>query len=129
MVMSMNRENVCVWFEIPARDHDRQVAFYERVLAAKLEPWPMEGQRISVIAARGPNGSSGCVMTGPGSEPGPTGTTVYLNCDGALEATLGRVGEAGGQVIVPITSLPPGMGRFALFIDPEGNKVGLHSAD
>ncbi|WP_262484208.1 VOC family protein [Chryseobacterium taichungense] len=41
---------------------------------------------------------------------------------------LDKVAQNGGQVIVPKTQISPEMGYFALFIDIEGNNLGLHSA-
>jgi predicted enzyme related to lactoylglutathione lyase len=37
------------------------------------------------------------------------------------------VKAVGGNVTIPKTELPEGMGYFAQFIDSEGNRVGLHS--
>src|SRR5229473_2039973 len=33
----MTMSNVAVWFEIPAKDLDRAVGFYERILGARLK--------------------------------------------------------------------------------------------
>jgi len=41
-----------------------------------------------------------------------------------LQATLDRVVEAGGRVVIPPTSVPSGI-YFALFEDPGGNRTGL----
>jgi predicted enzyme related to lactoylglutathione lyase len=40
---------------------------------------------------------------------------------------LARVEKAGGSIVVPKTEIGNDFGFFALFIDTEGNKVGLHS--
>jgi predicted enzyme related to lactoylglutathione lyase len=34
---------------------------------------------------------------------------------------------AGGEIALPKTALPPGLGFFAHIIDSEGNRVGLHA--
>ncbi len=44
-----------------------------------------------------------------------------------LSEPLSRVEGAGGKVLVPKTNIGEGMGYYALFIDSEGNRVGLHS--
>jgi predicted enzyme related to lactoylglutathione lyase len=56
-------------------------------------------------------------------------TMAFFACDrdgGATDldagASLARVPEAGGEV-----TLHPGMGWWALIVDSEGNRVGLHS--
>jgi predicted enzyme related to lactoylglutathione lyase len=57
--------------------------------------------------------------------PSTSGTMVYFYCDDvAVEAS--RVEAAGGTLIVPKTSLGE-FGFMAMFIDTEGNKVGMHS--
>jgi hypothetical protein len=53
---------------------------------------------------------------------------VYLNCQGELDAAAGRVKSAGGEVLVPVTAVPGGFGRYALIRDSEGNHVSLHSS-
>ena len=59
--------------------------------------------------------------------PSETGSLVYLNAEPSLDAVLARVAAAGGQVTLPRTALPPGMGFFAHVRDSEGNRVGLHA--
>ena len=44
-----------------------------------------------------------------------------------LREPLARVVTAGGSIVVPKTDIGEGFGYFALFIDTEGNRVGLHS--
>jgi predicted enzyme related to lactoylglutathione lyase len=53
---------------------------------------------------------------------------VYLNCEGELDAATGRVRAAGGEVLVPVTAVPGGFGRYSLILDTEGNHVSLHSS-
>ena len=59
--------------------------------------------------------------------PGGSGTLVYLNCDGKLDQAIARVQLGGGQLAGPKVDLPGGMGTFIHVLDPEGNRVGLHS--
>ena len=53
---------------------------------------------------------------------------IYLNCDGKLDAVIGRVGDAGGKVLMPTITLPDGLGVFTHILDSEGNRIGLHAA-
>jgi predicted enzyme related to lactoylglutathione lyase len=41
-----------------------------------------------------------------------------------IEATLAKVEELGGKILQPETEIP-GIGWFAFFADPTGNRVGL----
>lgn len=62
----------------------------------------------------------------PVNETSPAGTTVvYIGTDD-IEATLRDIERQGGKTIVPKSEIP-GMGWFAIFTDPTGNKVGLYT--
>ena len=115
------------WFEIPARDLDRAQKFYEALFAAPLRREAM-GDVAFVMFQNDQGGTAGCVMA-TGGEPAPSvdGTVVYLNAAPSIDAVLARLDAAGGELIVPKTALPDGMGYFAQFRDGEGNRVGLHA--
>jgi uncharacterized protein len=122
----MSTNNVVAWFEIPSSDFDRAVGFYEKVFAKTLKREAMGALKMAVFPYQQP-GVSGAVVNGAPYEPGQTrGTVIYIDCDGQLDAVLGRVKGAGGEIVFPKTELP-GMGAYAHILDSEGNRVGLHS--
>jgi predicted enzyme related to lactoylglutathione lyase len=45
-----------------------------------------------------------------------------------MDEILGKVPEAGGEVMVPKTQISPEHGYMAVILDSEGNRIGLHSA-
>ena len=49
---------------------------------------------------------------------------VYVSTDD-IEATLAKVEKLGGKTLLSKTEIP-GMGWFAFFADPAGNRVGLY---
>jgi hypothetical protein len=53
----------------------------------------------------------------------PSYVTIYVSTDD-LNATLDKAASLGGQPVVPITEIP-GIGRFAMFKDPDGNLIGI----
>ena len=114
------------WFEIPATDFDRAKAFYEAVLRRPIEPMVMGPTTMGFLSSD-PNAGGGAIVSGDDVTPSEQGTTVYLNGGEDLAPMLARVEEAGGSVVVPKTEIGNDFGFFALFIDTEGNKVGLHS--
>jgi len=117
------------WFEIPSADFDRAVAFYSTILDAPLRREVFGGTPNGVFAYEqdeGKDAVGGAVIFDPRSKPGMTGVIPYLNCDGKLDAVLGRVEKAGGKVLLPKTDI--GFGHIGLILDTEGNKVGLHAA-
>ena len=114
------------WFEIPTADLDRATTFYETVMGTKLRR-EVFGYPLAMFPASR-EGVTGALVLAPERKPGPAGTMVYLNCQGELDAAAGRVKSAGGEVLVPVTAVPGGFGRYALIRDSEGNHVSLHSS-
>jgi len=88
----------------------------------------MAGTRMGVLPS---DGETVNVVLVKGDEYKPTadGAVLYLNAGNDLQPMLDKVAESGGQVIVPKTEISPEMGYFALFIDIEGNRLGLHSTN
>ncbi|MEB2781304.1 VOC family protein [Algoriphagus sp. C2-6-M1] len=122
-------KNAINWFEIPAKNFERAKLFYETVLDAKMESMSMEemGMTMAFFPADWENGVGGGIAFGPGLEPSTTGSLVYLNGGDDLSIPLSRVEVAGGEIIIPKTSLGE-HGFMGQFIDSEGNKVAFHSS-
>jgi predicted enzyme related to lactoylglutathione lyase len=121
----MLEPTVPAWFEIPAADLDRAVRFYEQVLAARLTREEMGPMTMAVFPHEKPH-PTGALVRSEGYEPATAGTVVYLNLSD-IRPALERVPTAGGEVTLPLTALPEGMGVFAQIRDTEGNRVGLFS--
>jgi uncharacterized protein len=119
-------QNAAVWFETPAANFERAVGFYERVFDTRLKREKFGPADMAVFPAA-ENGVAGAVVAGEGYKPAPEGSVVYLDAGSDLAVPLSRVKAGGGNVTIPKTELPEGMGYFAQFIDSEGNRVGLHS--
>ncbi len=122
------RSNRAVWFEIPAGDFERAVAFYETIMAVNLKREDMGAFRLGIFPYDEP-ATSGCVIAGGEHRPGKEGVIIYLNCDHQLDAVIDRVEAAGGTVLMPKITLPDGMGVFTHILDSEGNRIGLHAID
>lgn len=122
----MLQKSVPAWFEIPARDFDRAVRFYESLIGATLIRDDMGAMRVAVFPHEKP-APTGAVVKADGYEPSTTGTVVYLNV-ADIRPVLSRVDKAGGSILLPLTELPDGMGVFAQIRDTEGNRVGVFSA-
>jgi len=45
----------------------------------------------------------------------------------AIEGVLSRVTKAGGAVVLPKTDLGKEASHIAMFLDSEGNRIGLQS--
>ena len=116
--------SAAVWFELPVRDLDGATAFYEAVLAARLNRETMAGHDIAVFPYDG--GVGGHLVRRDGT-PG-TGAIVHLAAPAPLEDALARVTGAGGAVVSDVIVLPEGGGRFAYCRDPDGTGFGLYTA-
>lgn len=115
------------WFEIPARDLERAVWFYESVLQQSLRRESMGPAAMAVFPYQEP-GIGGALTYAPNLTPAKDGSVIYLRTQ-QLDETLQRVTRAGGRVVLEKTALPDGMGAFAHIVDCEGNRVGLHALD
>ena len=111
-----NHPIVHVEFSTNNRETDAQ--FYNQLFGWSFQQMP-EMNYATFEAEGGPGGG-----LNPVQETYPAGTTsVYVHTDD-IEATLSRVEELGGKVIVPKSEIP-GISWFAFFADLTGNQVGL----
>lgn len=118
--------NAINWFEIPAADFDRACTFYSTILGTELVRQEMGNMSMGFLPAD-QTGVGGAVTHAAGMEPGQNGSVVYLNGGNDLNSVLEKVEQAGGSVVVPKTEIGNNFGFFGIFIDSEGNKVGVHS--
>lgn len=113
--------------ELPVSDLQRAIAFYQAILGITIEEAAMGDTRMGVLPAD--EGAVSVVLVhGEGYVPTADGAVVYLNAGDSVQAIQDRIEANGGQVIVPRTEISAEMGYFALFIDTEGNRIGLHAA-
>jgi predicted enzyme related to lactoylglutathione lyase len=119
--MSHSPHHAAVWFELPVRDLDKAIGFYNTVLGYDLK-----------IDTNGPNpmaffphekGSVGGHLY-PGTPSPDAGPTVHLIVPDTLEDATQRCWDAGGQVL-PGDPIPVPDGRFSYAKDPDGNSIGL----
>jgi len=120
--------NVANWFDIPVTDLQRAKDFYQNVLHVTFKDEEMGGYQLAIFNAE-EGAVSGMLVLGEYYQPSQTGTVVYFNGGADLSAPLDRVVLQGGTVLLPKTPIHDGdCGYFALFLDSEGNRVGLYSA-
>lgn len=120
-------KNAIAFFEIPAADFERAVAFYAAILDQPLtlieRTAPLRRFAVFPCAAEGVHGA---ILHTEGFAPSAQGTRVYLSIAGPLQAVLDRVASAGGRIVIPMTHLDEAC-YYAVVEDSEGNFVGLHS--
>jgi len=113
-------------FEIPATDITRAINFYQAILDINIDKIEMPGMEMGIFPY-GEQLVTGVIMKGEGYTPSTDGITIYLNGGDNLQTILDKVEENGGKIITPKTAHADESGFFALFLDTEGNKLGLNS--
>ena len=116
--------NVINWFEIPVVEMDRAVAFYELVMQVTLRREKMDCIEMAVFPYEDP-APGGALAKLDGVKPSDQGCIIYLHTDN-LAAALERVNSAGGSCVFGPLEVTDDIGTIALFIDSEGNRIGLH---
>lgn len=119
-------KNVISWFEIPVTDFDRAIKFYSKIMGVKLDSQEMAGFKMAFFPVE-QGGISGALVKGDVYVPTDNGPLIYLNGGDDLNSVLNKVEGAGGKVIVPKKLITEDVGYFALFLDTEGNRMGLFS--
>ena len=119
-------KQVINWFEIPAVDFDRAVGFYENIFSTKLRREELNGMKLGIFPYEAP-GPSGAVCKMANLQPGPAGTLIYLDASPDVAPVLARVNANGGKVVLDKTLVNDDIGYIGIFIDSEGNRVGVHA--
>ena len=103
-------------FEIPADDVGRAKAFYGDVFGWTYDEWDAD---TAMIHPAGDESIGGDIY----KRDKPQAPTVVVTVD-SIEDSLDAIITAGGQRLGAIETME-GMGRYAYFTDPEGNRLGL----
>jgi predicted enzyme related to lactoylglutathione lyase len=113
-----------VHFEIPADDVARAKKFYGELFGWKIEKFtgqsPMDYWTVMTGREEGSMGVDGGLMQ---RQHPQQQTILYIDVP-SVDEHLGKVKNLGGQVVFPKTAIP-GMGYFAVCLDPENNGFGL----
>ena len=113
-------------FEIPATEISRAVDFYQAILDIKIEKMDFAGMQMGLFPSEGQM-TYGVIVQGEGYKPSANGVTLYLNGGDDLQIILDKVEKKGGKIMVPKTLHADESGYFAMLMDTEGNRIGLHS--
>lgn len=113
-------------FEIPATDITRAVDFYQDILDIQIEQMEFSGMQMGLFPSED-QAIYGVIVQEEGYQPSANGVTIYLNGGDDLQVILDKIEKKDGRIIVPKSPHADESGFFAIFIDSEGNKIGLHS--
>ncbi len=115
-------KKIFYWVEIPAVNFDRAVNFYSKLLGVELEGINCGTEKMALL----PN-DAGAIFLAPDFKPSKDGVLVSMNTGTNIDSWIERVVAHGGIIDRPKCKIEAdGRGYFALFIDPEGNRLGLY---
>ena len=113
-------------FEIPATDISRAINFYQTVLDIEIEQMEILGMEMGILPYENQL-VTGVIIKGEGYQPSAEGVTIYLDGGEDLQPILDRIEPNGGEILIPKTPHADESGFFAVFLDSEGNRLGLNS--
>lgn len=113
-------------FEIPATEITRAIHFYKAILEINIEKMEFPEMQMGIFPYEGQM-VTGVIIKAEGYTPSANGVTIYLNGGNNLQIILDKVEKNGGKILVPKSLHADESGYYAIFLDSEGNKIGLHS--
>ena len=123
-------KNAISWFEIPTTDINRAQKFYEAVFKIEMTALDFQNIKMRMFPLDDPmNGVGGTLVSTDGfhKSSATEGPLIYLNGNPDVQDFLDRIEPAGGKILVPKTKISDEYGDMAVFIDSEGNRIGIHS--
>jgi hypothetical protein len=115
-------KNFIAWVEIPSTNFVRAVSFYENVLKLSLKSYDFGSEKMAHL----PN-DEGAIIYSEGYTPSKNGVLVSLNVGDQLDETIALIQKNGGSIIKERTKIEAeGRDFFAVFLDCEGNRLGLY---
>ena len=119
--------NAVVHFELMSKTPEKVADFYAKIFGWKVTHHPEIDYRIVETGAEGEmHGINGGIVKPDKPGPWPGNMLFYILVDD-LSAYRKKVVKAGGKIAIEEQKVP-GMGKFSLFLDPEGRMMGLWKA-
>lgn len=112
------------WFEIPANNIERAINFYNTILGIDIKLENLGHEKLGLFPRT--DSVNGVIIEGPKEyyKPADQGIIIYLSVETEIEYVLEKVDLAGGRIFAQKWDV--GDMSLAIFIDTEGNKIGLH---
>lgn len=115
-------EKLISWTAIPSSDFMRAVNFYNKVFKLNLEAVTFHGESMACF----PTGE-GAIVFDKEYQPSRNGVIINIMVPDSIEEACKRIEAEGGSILVPKAYIgAEGLGYFAVFLDSEGNRIGLH---
>ncbi len=122
----MANVNPVGWFDLNVANLERAKKFYETVFQVKLTDAPKEWGKQSFFPFNPQSQNiSGALVEKIDFMPSSHNTLIYFETEDII-AEEERIEKAGGKVVQPKMNIGE-FGFISIFIDSEGNTVGLHA--
>jgi len=112
-----------VWNELGTNDLEKAGQFYANVFGWTRQPFPDSPIEYTVFNNGGDRGVGGMYKITPEMGPMPPHWLVYIAVDDC-DATVQKATDLGGKVMKPAEDIP-GVGRFAILLDPQGAAIAI----
>jgi hypothetical protein len=110
------------WNELMTSDPEKAVAFYTTLLGWTVQKMAMPGMDYHVMKA-GDTSVGGIMALPPDAAGMPPNWGSYVTVTD-VDATAKKAAELGGKVVHGPADIP-GIGRFAVIIDPQGAAINV----
>ena len=123
-------QNAISWFEIPTIDINRAQKFYENIFGITMMPMDLPNIKMRMFPLDDMMTQVGGALVYSGGfhkASATDGPLIYLNANPDVQYVLDKVVAAGGTIMVTKTEISPEYGFMGVFIDTEGNRIGLHA--
>ena len=127
------KKNGVVHFEIYARDAEKLAKFYSTLFDWTIEAMPgMDYHYVKTVETDAqnmptrPGSINGGLVVRPAGFEDP-GWINYVNVE-SLDPAVKRAQDLGAKVMKPRAPVP-GMGWFAMLVDPQGNSFAMWERD
>jgi len=115
------------FLEIPTRDFDRAATFYKAVFDdMNIFVTEMLGYKMGFFR-KGEEDMWVALVNGSNYVPSAGGVLVYLNAGSDVQTVLDKVQQHHGTVLTPKMQVNEDIGYIGIFIDTEGNRIGIHA--
>lgn len=120
------KSNPVVYFEIPVKDINRAIKFYEAVFNFSFEKEIIDNNEMALFPFADENaGISGALAKGEIYKPTKDGVVLYFKTEN-IDETLKLAVANNGRILYPKTD--NGIGLVAEFEDIEGNRIALYQS-
>lgn len=112
-----------IWYELVTNDINRAVSFYEKVVGWDMKDSGMPGVTYMIFSKGGKDVGGMMTWAGAGAPDLPTQWMGHIHT-ATLDEELKAVTADGGVIVKPAQDIP-GVGRFAVVLDPQKVKYLL----